>query len=79
CRFETLQALLGAGADWRRWPEPLRRPGERAVAAICADHAEEVDFRAFGHWLTQRCLQHAQRKAREAGMAIGLVADMAVA
>ncbi|MBF3087005.1 4-alpha-glucanotransferase, partial [Pseudomonas aeruginosa] len=26
CRFETLQAHLGAGPDWRRWPEPLRRP-----------------------------------------------------
>ncbi|HHK3074621.1 TPA: 4-alpha-glucanotransferase, partial [Pseudomonas aeruginosa] len=49
-----------------------------AVAAFCADHAEEVDFRAFGQWLTQRCLQHAQRQAREAGMAIGLVADLAV-
>ena len=78
CRFETLQAHLGAGPDWRRWPEPLRRPGEPAVAAFCADHAEEVDFRAFGQWLTQRCLQHAQRQAREAGMAIGLVADLAV-
>ncbi|OTI96817.1 hypothetical protein CAZ12_34210, partial [Pseudomonas aeruginosa] len=22
CRFETLQAHLGAGPDWRRWPEP---------------------------------------------------------
>ncbi|MBW6135328.1 4-alpha-glucanotransferase, partial [Pseudomonas aeruginosa] len=78
CRFETLQAHLGAGPDWRRWPEPLRRPGEPAVAAFCAEHAEEVDFRAFGQWLTQRCLQHAQRQAREAGMAIGLVADLAV-
>lgn len=78
CRFETLQAHLGAGPDWRRWPEPLRRPGEPAVAEFCADHAEEVDFRAFGQWLTQRCLQHAQRQAREAGMAIGLVADLAV-
>ncbi|WP_260682988.1 4-alpha-glucanotransferase, partial [Pseudomonas aeruginosa] len=55
-----------------------RRPGEPAVAAFCADHAEEVDFRAFCQWLTQRCLQHAQRQAREAGMAIGLVADLAV-
>ena len=77
CRFETPGAP-GAGPDWRRWPEPLRRPGEPAVAAFCADHAEEVDFRAFGQWLTQRCLQHAQRQAREAGMAIGLVADLAV-
>ena len=29
CRFETLQAHLGAGPDWRRWPEPLRRPANR--------------------------------------------------
>nr|VVH79217.1 hypothetical protein TUEID40_00364 [Pseudomonas aeruginosa] len=70
----TLQAHLGAGPDWRRWPEPLRRPASRRWPRS-APITPRVDFRAFGQWLTQRCLQHAQRQAREAGMAIGLVAD----
>ncbi|NJC73568.1 4-alpha-glucanotransferase [Planosporangium thailandense] len=62
------------GADWRRWPEHLRRPGPKAVA-------EAGDRVAFHAWLQQelgRQLGHAQDGARRAGMPVGLVHDLAV-
>ena len=38
----------------------------------------EVDFYLFTQWLASKGLAHAQHAARDAGMAIGLVADLAV-
>lgn len=81
CRFEALQAhLLGQGQpfDWRNWPEPYRDPQHAAVREFAAAHASEVDFHAFCQWLIGRCLERAQRSAREAGMCVGLIGDLAV-
>ena len=39
------------GADWRTWPEPLRRPHSDAVAAFGAEHADEVAFYAWLQWV----------------------------
>ncbi|WP_028223847.1 4-alpha-glucanotransferase [Paraburkholderia ferrariae] len=81
-RFEALQASMlaspGGSAHWRDWPAGLRDPRSPEVAAFAAANRREVDFHRFLQWLAAQGLGRAQQDAREAGMAIGLVADLAV-
>ncbi|GHB08223.1 4-alpha-glucanotransferase [Modicisalibacter luteus] len=77
CRFEALQAVRGAGY-WRHWPAPLQDPTSPEVARFAEEHAHEVGFHAFLQWQVTQGLAHAQAVAREAGMPIGLIADLAV-
>lgn len=64
--------------DSRDWPAAFRDPGGSSVARFASDHADEVDFHLFAQWLAREGLSVAQRRAREAGMTIGLIADLAV-
>ncbi len=79
-RFEALHAhFLREGTwSWRQWPQEYRDPRGEAVAAFAQAHAPEVDYHAFLQWLATRGLANAQRGARDAGMPIGLVADLAI-
>ncbi|GAC1485143.1 MAG: 4-alpha-glucanotransferase [Acetobacteraceae bacterium] len=63
---------------WRTWPEALRHPGNPAVAAFAAAHPHEVALHAFMQMRADRSLAAAQASARQAGMPIGLIADLAV-
>ncbi|MFS0850738.1 4-alpha-glucanotransferase [Novosphingobium panipatense] len=63
---------------WQDWPTALHDPDGPAVAAFAREHAEEVAFHVFAQWLARKGLAEIQRGARAAGMAIGLVADLAV-
>ncbi|MFI8965631.1 4-alpha-glucanotransferase [Streptomyces sp. NPDC053493] len=76
----TYQALAERhGHQWRRWPEPLREPrGAEAAVRADAELAARVDFHCRLAWLTDRQLADAARAAREAGMAVGIVHDLAV-
>ncbi|AQH01715.1 4-alpha-glucanotransferase [Burkholderia sp. KK1] len=80
-RFEALQAAQlaenGEG-HWRNWPDALRDPRSDAVTEFAAANRREVDFYLFTQWLAAKGLMHAQHAARDAGMAVGLVADLAV-
>ena len=64
--------------DWRHWPKALQDPESAAIAAFVADHRTEIDFHIFLQWLADSGLAHAQQAARDAGMPIGLIADLAV-
>ncbi|MFM0628154.1 4-alpha-glucanotransferase [Paraburkholderia xenovorans] len=81
-RFEALQAaqLLqeGGNGHWRNWPEALRDPRSPEVEAFAEANRHEVDFHLFLQWLAAKGLSHAQHAARDAGMAVGLIADLAV-
>lgn len=77
CRFEALQHSRGE-RDWRLWPAALHDPFSREVARFAEEHAHEVGFHAFLQWLAGEGLARAQAAAREAGMPIGLIADLAV-
>ncbi len=83
-RFEALHAMLAADdpamlGGWRSWPAEYRDPRRRRGAGAFADeHADDIAFHAFLQWQAARQLDAAQRAAREAGMAIGIVADLAV-
>jgi len=75
-RFDALHARFGGG--WRGWPQPYRDPRSAAVESFAAEHRGEVEFFAWLQWLADRGLAAAQQTARDAGMAIGLIADLAV-
>ena len=66
------------GADWRAWPEPLRHPRSPAVTAFRARHASDIDFHRWQQWVLDEQLDAAQAAARRAGMAIGVLHDLAV-
>ena len=81
CRFEALRGFMdlnGLPVDWRAWPEQYRDPASEAVEQFCEGHGHEIEFHAFAQWLIARCLHGAQNAAREAGMCVGLIADLAV-
>ncbi|MCE8034099.1 4-alpha-glucanotransferase [Billgrantia tianxiuensis] len=77
CRFEALQQVRGE-RDWRQWPAALRDPASPGVTRFAEEHTHEVGFHAFLQWLASEGLARAQATAREAGMPIGLIADLAV-
>jgi 4-alpha-glucanotransferase len=81
-RFEALHAhFLARGRKlwhWRNWPAKYHQPDGPAVATFAAKNATEVAFHAFLQFLADRSLAAAQREAREAGMRIGLISDLAV-
>lgn len=74
----TDDAQRQAAADWRQWPVTLRSPDGAAVAAFETAHGDEIGYHAFLQWLAAQGLAAAQRRARDAGMAVGLIADLAV-
>ena len=67
-----------AAADWRQWPVTLRSPDSAAVAAFETQYPQEIGYHAFLQWLAAHGLESAQLRARAAGMAVGLIADLAV-
>lgn len=63
---------------WQAWPAAYHDPEGQAVCAFASAHADEVEFHLFTQWLARESLALVQRRAREAGMAVGLLADLAV-
>lgn len=80
--FEALHAAMIGGENpvwsWRDWPEALRDPAGAAVADYAREHQDEVGFHVFLQWLAGRSYASCQRVCREAGMRVGLVADLAI-
>ncbi|MGC5563083.1 4-alpha-glucanotransferase [Streptomyces sp. FR-108] len=66
------------GSDWTRWPQGLRDPRSAETARARAELMDRVDFHSRLAWLTDAQLATAQRGARDAGMPVGLVHDLAV-
>ena len=81
-RFEALHAHMVAQDpprwNWREWPEEFRAPDSPGAARFLRENAGEVAFHAFCQWLADASFGAAQRAARDAGMPIGLIADLAV-
>jgi 4-alpha-glucanotransferase len=66
------------GDDPVEWPAGLDHPRNDAVADFRGAHAQAVDFHRWLQWQLDTQLARAQRAAREAGMAIGVMHDLAV-
>jgi 4-alpha-glucanotransferase len=79
--FDALHAhfftTIGA-RGWQQWPAEYHDPASPAVRSFVAEHAEDVTFYVFLQWLARRDLDAAQKAAKGADMAIGLIADLAV-
>lgn len=77
--FEALYAHFhkqGGARGWQDWPQAYRRPDSPQVAEFARDRAEEVRFHLFVQWRAEAGLADAATAA--AGMAIGLIGDIAV-
>jgi 4-alpha-glucanotransferase len=80
-RFDALHAHFfrtSGATGWQGWPEAYQDPAGTAVERFAAEQAEEVRFYVFLQWLAKRSLDEAQKAATDAGMAVGLIADLAV-
>lgn len=78
--FDALFArhFAGGARGWQDWPSEYHDPASEAVARFAAENRHEVDFYLFTQWLASASLDAAQQAARDAGMGIGLIADLAV-
>lgn len=65
-------------ADWRSWPKRFRDPDSAAVKKFAKQNADEIAFHLYAQWLTREGLAVAQTRAKQSGMSIGLIADLAV-
>ncbi len=60
------------------WPAGLESPHTPAAQQARLDHAAEIDFQIWLQWIANEQLAAAQRSAVDAGMAIGVMQDLAV-
>ena len=66
------------GPDWRAWPAGLQRADSETVTMERGRLAREADFHAWLQWLASGQVAQAQEAARDAGMDIGIIQDLAV-
>lgn len=66
------------GPTWCDWPQDLRHPRSAEVARWRTEHADDVERHVWMQWLLDEQLQRAQVQSVRAGMAIGVIHDLAV-
>ena len=66
------------GSDYRTWPAHLRDPRSAETEVQHGDLAVQAEFHMWLQWLVADQVAAAQAAAREAGMAIGIIADLAI-
>lgn len=77
--FATWCALAEEqGPRWNEWPIELQDPASPQVAAHAKRLAERIEFYRWLQWILDLQMADAQRTAREAGMEIGIMHDIAV-
>lgn len=80
--FEVLHAAELARdptlRSWRDWLPGYRDPDGAEVGAFAGAHASDVNYHIFLQWLTSCSYAGAQRACRDAGMMVGLIADLAI-
>ena len=83
--FATFMALQDAfaaespaGLDWRTWPPAYHSPSSTAVAQFRSRNHDAIGFNCYLQWLADEQLAAAARAGRDAGLRIGLYADLAI-
>jgi 4-alpha-glucanotransferase len=80
-RFQVLADHFEAQSgerDWRRWPVAYRDAHSAVVHELAARHADAVDFQAWVQFELDRQLEEVAREGHDAGLPIGLCADLAL-
>ncbi|MGC3955950.1 MAG: 4-alpha-glucanotransferase [Propionicimonas sp.] len=78
-QFATWCALVTEhGMNWREWAPELHRPSSPEVAAFAERHADDIGFYQWLQWVADVQLRAAQSVARDSGMRIGVMSDLAV-
>lgn len=77
--FATWCALAEAhGAGWDEWPDDFADPASPAIAAEALRLAPGIAFHTWLQWVADEQLVAAQHEARYAGMAVGIMHDLAI-
>jgi 4-alpha-glucanotransferase len=77
--FATWCALAEKhGLPWGDWPAELQDPRSPDVAALRDEIGDEVEFHRWLQWVVDEQIADVQRQAKEAGMSIGVIHDLAV-
>jgi 4-alpha-glucanotransferase len=77
--FATWCALAARhGLPSSGWPADLQNSHSPAVKALRHELSDEVDFYRWLQWVVDEQLGAVQRQAKEAGMSIGVIHDLAV-
>jgi 4-alpha-glucanotransferase len=66
------------GPDWHQWPAELQHPASAGVTAFVEAHEPQVDFHRWLQWQLDEQLAATQSASQRAGMALGVVHDLAV-
>ncbi|HEX3715936.1 MAG TPA: 4-alpha-glucanotransferase [Trebonia sp.] len=66
------------GPDYRTWPARLRDPRSAEAEVRRGDFAAQSEFHIWVQWLVDSQVEAAKQAARDAGMAIGIIADLAI-
>ena len=77
--FATWCALaVEFGNDWREWPHPYQDVDSVEVRSFAKKHSETVEYHTWLQWVAGQQVSAAQTVAREAGMSVGILTDLAV-
>ncbi len=79
--FEALSAFqvaCGGTIDWRDWPIPWHSPYSDTIESVSSELGSEIRFHLYAQFRAAQALAAVQNGARTAGMAIGLITDLAV-
>ncbi|MFP5022676.1 4-alpha-glucanotransferase [Pseudonocardia phyllosphaerae] len=78
-RFATFCALAERyGGRWSRWPADLQRPDGAGVADAQRELAPRIEFHAWVQRQAEAQLAAVRAAARDAGMPVGVIHDLAV-
>ena len=66
------------GANWHNWPKPFQDPDSGEVESFETEHSADVAFYMWLQWIGGRQAERAHRTMLDAGMKVGVVADLAV-
>lgn len=77
--FATWCALYEEhGTNWHEWPAEYQRPTSPEVAAFHREHRERIEFFMWLQWIAETQLSATQTAAKDAGMPVGIMSDLAV-
>lgn len=80
--FETLHRHWLTQSDpkwnWSEWPQAWRAPTSPDATRFAQEQQREVRFHMFLQWIAAESFDSVQQHARDSGMRIGLMSDIAV-